>query len=105
MNLPYITADQSGPKHLQMTVTRAKFEQLTEQLTNRTREPVLKALSDAKLSPKDVDEVVLVGGSTRMPAVQKLVKEIFGKEPNRSINPDEVVAVGAAVQGAVLTGE
>ncbi|GMU23067.1 MAG: chaperone protein DnaK [Phycisphaerae bacterium] len=105
INLPFITADQSGPKHLQQTITRAKFEQLTEKLTERTRGPVMKALQDAKLSPKEVDEVVLVGGSTRMPAVGRLVKEIFGKEPNRSINPDEVVAVGAAIQGAVLAGE
>ena len=105
INLPYITADQAGPKHLQQTITRAKFEQLTEALTERTRKPVMQALSDAKLSPSDIDEVVLVGGSTRIPAVQKLVKEIFGKEPNRSINPDEVVAVGAAIQGAVLTGD
>jgi len=105
INLPYITADASGPKHLQMTITRAKFEQLTEHLTERCRGPVMRALQDAKLSPKDIDEVVLVGGSTRMPAVQRLVKEIFGKEPNRSINPDEVVAIGAAIQGAVLAGE
>ncbi len=105
INLPFITADQSGPKHLQQTLTRAKFEQLTEHLTERCRGPVNKALQDAKLSPREVDEVVLVGGSTRMPAVQRLVKEIFGKEPNKSINHDEVVAVGAAIQGAVLTGE
>lgn len=105
INLPFITADQAGPKHLQQTITRSKFEQLTEHLTERCRGPMLKALQDAKLSPKDVDEVVLVGGSTRMPAVQRAVKEVFGKEPNRSINPDEVVAVGAAIQGAVLTGE
>ncbi|MBP7935275.1 MAG: molecular chaperone DnaK [Phycisphaerae bacterium] len=105
INLPYITADQSGPKHLQETLTRAKFEHLTRDLTERCRGPVMKAIRDAKLSPKDIDEVVLVGGSTRMPAVQQLAKEIFGKEPNKSINPDEVVAVGAAIQGAVLTGE
>ncbi|HOW70045.1 MAG TPA: molecular chaperone DnaK, partial [Phycisphaerae bacterium] len=105
INLPYITADQSGPKHLQETLTRAKFEHLTRDLTERCRGPVMKAIKDAKLSPKDIDEVVLVGGSTRMPAVQQLAKEIFGKEPNKSINPDEVVAVGAAIQGAVLTGE
>jgi len=105
INLPFITADQTGPKHLQQTITRAKFEQLTEHLTERCRGPVMKALEDAKLSPRDVDEVVLVGGSTRMPVVQRLVKEIFGKDPNKSINPDEVVAVGAAVQGAVLAGE
>jgi len=105
INLPFITADQSGPKHLQMSLTRAKFEQLTEHLTERTRGPVLQALKDAKLSPSDIDEVVLVGGSTRTPAVQRLVKEIFGKEPNKSINPDEVVAVGAAIQASVLAGE
>jgi molecular chaperone DnaK len=105
INLPYITADASGPKHLQMTLTRAKFEQLVEHLVERCRGPVVQALKDAKLSPKDIDEVVLVGGSIRIPMVQRLVKEIFGKEPNRSINPDEVVAVGAAIQGAVLSGE
>ncbi|MEP0843722.1 MAG: molecular chaperone DnaK [Phycisphaerae bacterium] len=105
INLPFITADQTGPKHLQQTITRARFEQLTEKLTERCRGPVMKALEDAKLSPRDIDEVVLVGGSTRMPAVQRLAREIFGKEPNKSINPDEVVAVGAAVQGAVLAGE
>ncbi len=105
INLPYITADAGGPKHLQMTITRAKFEQLTDRLTDRCRGPVMQALKDAKLGPKDIDEVVLVGGSTRMPRVQQLVKEIFGKEPNKSVNPDEVVAVGAAIQGAVLSGE
>ncbi len=105
INLPFITADAAGPRHLQQTITRAKFEQLTEKLTERCRGPVLRALSDAKLSPKDIDEVVLVGGSTRMPAVQRLAREIFGKEPNKSINPDEVVAIGAAIQGAVLSGE
>jgi molecular chaperone DnaK len=106
INLPFITADQTGPKHLQQTLTRSKFEQLTQHLTERCRGPVMRALEDAKLSPKDIDEVVLVGGSTRTPAVQALVKEIFGgKEPNKSINPDEVVAVGAAIQGAVLAGE
>ncbi len=105
INLPFITADQSGPKHLQLNMTRSKFEQLTEKLTERCRGPVMKALEDGKLSPKDVDEVVLVGGSTRIPAVQQLVKDIFGKEPNRSINPDEVVAIGAAIQGAVLSGD
>ncbi len=105
INLPFITADQSGPKHLQEQLTRAKFEQLTQQLTERCRQPVMTALSDAKLSPRDIDEVVLVGGSTRTPAVQRLVRDMFGKEPNRSINPDEVVAVGAAIQGAVLAGE
>jgi len=105
INLPFITADQSGPKHLQQTLTRTKFEQLTEKLTERTREPVLRALKAAKVSASDIIEVVLVGGSTRIPAVQALVKEIFDREPNRSINPDEVVAVGAAIQGAILTGD
>jgi len=105
INLPFITADQSGPKHLQMSITRSKFEQLTEHLTERTRGPVMQALKAAKLSPSDIDEVVLVGGSIRMPAVQRLVKGIFGKEPNKSINPDEVVAVGAAIQGSVLAGD
>ncbi len=105
INLPYITADASGPKHMQMTLTRAKFEQLVDHLIERCRGPVMKALQDAKLSPRDVHEVVLVGGSTRIPRVKQLVKEVFGKDPDESINPDEVVAVGAAVQGAVLTGE
>jgi molecular chaperone DnaK len=105
INLPYITADAGGPKHLQLTITRAKFEQLADPLIERCRQPVLQALKDAKLTPKDIDEVVMVGGSTRIPKVQQLAKELFGKEPNRSINPDEVVAVGAAIQGAVLTGE
>ncbi len=105
ISLPFITADQSGPKHLQETLTRSKFEHLTRALTERTRGPALQALKDAKLTPADIDEVVLVGGSTRIPAVQALVKEIFGKDPNKSINPDEVVAVGAAIQGAVLSGD
>jgi molecular chaperone DnaK len=105
INLPYISADAGGPKHLQMTLTRAKFEQLTDHLTERCRGPVMQALKDAKLTAKDIDEVVLVGGSTRTPKVQQLVKEIFNKEPNMSVNPDEVVAVGAAIQGAVLSGE
>ncbi|MFO0840525.1 MAG: molecular chaperone DnaK [Phycisphaerae bacterium] len=105
INLPYITADAGGPKHLQMTLTRSKFEALVDHLIERCRGPVMRALQDAKLAPKDIHEVCLVGGSTRIPKVQQLVKDIFGKEPNRSINPDEVVAVGAAVQGAVLTGE
>jgi len=105
INLPYISADASGPKHLQMTLTRAKLEQLIGHLVERCRGPVMQALQDAKLSPKDVDEVVLVGGSTRIPMVQRLVRDMFGKEPNRSLNPDEVVAIGAAIQGAVLAGE
>ena len=106
INLPFITADQNGPKHLQMTITRAKFEQLITPLVERTRQPVLQALKDANLKPEQIDEVVLVGGSTRVPMVQKLVKELFnGKEPNRSVNPDEVVAIGAAIQGAIAKGD
>ncbi len=104
INLPFITADASGPKHLTMSITRAQFEKLTDSLFERCRGPVLTALKDAKLKPTEVDEVVLVGGSTRMPRVQQIVKEIFGKEPHKGVNPDEVVAVGAAIQGAVLTG-
>jgi len=105
INLPFITADQSGPKHLTMTITRAQFERLTDNLFERCRGPVLKAMDDAKLKPAEIDEVVLVGGSTRMPRVQQIVKDIFGKEPHKGVNPDEVVAIGAAIQGAVLTGE
>ena len=105
INLPFITADASGPKHLQTNVTRAKFEQLIDPLLDRCKGPCQTALRDAKLKPADVDEVILVGGSTRVPAVQALVKELFAKEPNRTVNPDEVVAVGAAIQAAVLTGE
>ena len=105
INLPYITATESGPKHLQLTITRSQFEQLTKHLTERCRGPVMEALEGAKMSAKNIDEVVLVGGSTRIPAVQALCRELFGKEPNRSINPDEVVAIGAAIQGAVLSGE
>ncbi|HEV8605057.1 MAG TPA: molecular chaperone DnaK [Tepidisphaeraceae bacterium] len=106
VNLPFITADQSGPKHMQMAITRAKFEQLINHLVEKCRKPVLDALRDAKLTPEQVDEVVLVGGSTRVPMVQRLVKELFkGKEPNRSVNPDEVVAVGAAVQASIATGQ
>src|SRR5437870_2955816 len=106
VNLPFITADQSGPKHMQMAITRAKFEQLINHLVEKCRKPVIDALRDAKLSPEQVDEVVLVGGSTRVPMVQRLVKELFkGKEPNRTVNPDEVVAIGAAIQGAIATGE
>ncbi|HUT32525.1 MAG TPA: molecular chaperone DnaK [Planctomycetota bacterium] len=106
INLPFITADASGPKHLHMSLTRAKLEQLTEPLLERTRRPVEQALKDAKLKPNQVDEVVLVGGMTRMPAVVATVKEIFGgKEPHKGVNPDEVVAVGAAIQGGVLSGE
>ncbi len=106
INLPYITADQSGPKHLLMKLTRAKFEQLSEHLVKRLRGPVEQALKDAGLKVSDIDEVVLVGGATRMPMVQALVREMTGgKEPNKSVNPDEVVAVGAAVQAGVLAGE
>src|SRR5207248_2371372 len=105
VNLPFITADQSGPKHMQIAVTRTKFEQLIQPLVEKCRRPVIDALKDANLKPEQVDEVVLVGGSTRVPMVQKLVKELFnGKEPNRSVNPDEVVAIGAAIQGAIATG-
>jgi len=105
INLPFITADASGPKHLQMKLTRAKFEQLVDHLVERCRGPVMRAMSDAHLSPKDIDEVVLVGGSTRVPKVQDLVRDLFGKEPHKGVNPDEVVAVGAAIQGGVLAGE
>jgi molecular chaperone DnaK len=105
INLPFITADANGPKHLQYTLTRSKFEQLTEDLTERTRKPFQDALKDAGLTPKDLDEVILVGGATRMPVIQNLVKELTGKEPHRGVNPDEVVAIGAAIQAGVLTGE
>jgi molecular chaperone DnaK len=106
VNLPFITADASGPKHLNMTITRAQFEQLTKDLVERTRAPVEQALSDAKLSADDIDEVILVGGSTRIPAVQELVRRLTkGKEPNMTVNPDEVVAIGAALQAGVLKGE
>jgi molecular chaperone DnaK len=105
INLPFITADQSGPKHLNYSLTRAKFEQLVDDLIKRTIPPMQQALKDAGLDPKDVDEVILVGGSTRIPKIQQIVKDFFGKEPNRSVNPDEVVGIGAAIQGAVLTGE
>src|SRR5687768_5938915 len=106
VNLPFITADQNGPKHLQMTINRSKFEQLITPLVEKTRKPVLDALKDAGLAAKQIDEVVLVGGSTRVPMVQRLVKELFaGKEPNRTVNPDEVVAIGAAIQGAIATGD
>jgi molecular chaperone DnaK len=105
INLPFITADQSGPKHLTMTISRSQFERLTDHLFDRCKAPVMRALEDAKLKASNIDEVVLVGGSTRMPRVQQIVKEIFGKEPHKGVNPDEVVAVGAAIQGAVLTGD
>ncbi|MBI5600628.1 MAG: molecular chaperone DnaK [Gemmatimonadetes bacterium] len=105
INLPFITADQSGPKHLNYQMTRAKFEQLVDDLITRTLGPMEKALKDAGMQPSEIDEVLLVGGSTRIPKVQEMVKKFFGKEPNKGVNPDEVVAVGAAIQGAVLTGE
>jgi len=106
VNLPFITADQTGPKHLEMTLTRAKFESLTADLTERCRGPFLAALKDANLTPQQIDEVVLVGGSTRMPVIQKLVKDLLGgKEPHKGVNPDEVVAIGAAIQAGVLKGE
>ncbi|MCL8209176.1 MAG: molecular chaperone DnaK [Actinomycetia bacterium] len=105
ISLPFITADQSGPKHLDMSLTRAKFEELTRHLTERCIGPFRQALADAGLTEKDIDEVVLVGGSTRMPAVQELVRRLTGKEPHRGVNPDEVVAIGAAIQAGVLAGE
>ena len=105
INLPFITADASGPKHLVVTLTRAKLEQLTADLIERSVGPVKQAMSDAKLSPGDVDEVILVGGQTRMPAVQETVRKLFGREPHKGVNPDEVVAVGAAIQAGVLGGE
>ena len=105
INLPFITADASGPKHLQMNISRAKFEELVDPLVERCKTPVQQALKDAKLSPSDIDEIVLVGGSTRVPKVQAMVKAIFGKDPNRGVNPDEVVALGAAIQGSVLAGD
>ncbi len=105
INLPYITADQSGPKHLTLKLTRAKFEQLVDEVVSRTMEPCRKAIADSGIPATEIDEVVLVGGSTRIPLVQQKVRELFGKEPNQTVNPDEVVAIGAAVQGGVLSGE
>lgn len=104
INLPYITADQTGPKHLVLTLTRAKFESLTEDLFKRLEQPCLNAIKDAGLAASEINEVILVGGSTRIPKVQEIVQEIFGREPNRGVNPDEVVAMGAAIQGGVLSG-
>ncbi len=104
VNLPFITADASGPKHLQLKLTRSKLEQLVEDIVSRSIGPCKQALKDAGLEPKDIDEVVLVGGQTRMPRIQQLVKELFGKEPHQGVNPDEVVAIGAAIQGGVLAG-
>ena len=105
INLPFITADQTGPKHLQMKLTRAKFEQLVDDLLQRTVQPVEQALADAGLEPSRIDEVVLVGGSTRVPKVQEIARELFGREPHKGVNPDEVVAIGAGVQAGVLAGE
>ena len=105
INLPYVTANETGPKHLVETLTRSKFDQLTESLVKRSMEPCQKALSDAGLSISDIDEVILVGGSTRMPKIQEEVEKFFGKKPSKGVNPDEVVAVGAAIQGGVLTGD
>jgi molecular chaperone DnaK len=105
INLPFITADAAGPKHLNITLTRSKLEQLVDDLVERTVGPCTKALADAKLSPSDIDEVILVGGQTRMPKVQEVVKKIFGKDPHKGVNPDEVVAIGAAIQGGVLAGD
>jgi molecular chaperone DnaK len=105
INLPFITADATGPKHLAMKLTRMRFEQMVDDILQKTMEPCKKAMADAGVTPQNIDEVVLVGGSTRIPKVQQLVKNMFGKEPNRTVNPDEVVAVGAAIQGGVLGGE
>jgi molecular chaperone DnaK len=105
VNLPYITADQSGPKHLNMKITRSKLEALTEDLIERTVEPCKKALEDAGLTPREIDDVILVGGQTRMPKVQSVVANLFGAEPRKDVNPDEAVAMGAAIQGSVLGGE
>ena len=105
VNLPFITADQSGPKHLNIDLTRSKFESLVDDLVQRTLKPCELALKDAGLSTSEIDQVILVGGSTRIPKIQEVVKEFFGKDPSKGVNPDEVVAVGAAIQGGVLTGE
>jgi len=105
VNLPFITADSSGPKHLVQTITRSKFEQLTEPYVNRLREAIVKALEDAKLKPNEIDECILVGGSTRIPFVQNICREVFGKEPNKTVNPDEAVAAGAAIQAGIISGD
>jgi len=105
INLPFITADATGPKHLAMKLTRMRFEQMVDDILQRTMEPCKKAMADAGVTPQNIDEVVMVGGSTRIPKIQQMVKNLFGKDPNRSVNPDEVVAVGAAIQGGVLGGE
>ena len=104
INLPYLSADATGPKHLVRTLTRAKFEQLADELIKRTIAPCKSALKNAKLKVSDIDEIILVGGTTRIPAIQNAVKEFFGKEPSKGVNPDEVVALGAAIQGGVLAG-
>ena len=104
INLPFVTADATGPKHMQVKLTRARLEQLVEDLLQRTMAPVKQALADAGVDPSKIDEMVLVGGSTRMPKVQQMVREFFGKEPHKGVNPDEVVAIGAAAQGGVLRG-
>ena len=105
INLPYVTATSSGPKHLVRTLTRAQFEKLADTLIQNTIKPCKVAMKDAGLSPSDIDEVILVGGSTRMPAIQKVVEDYFKKSPSKGVNPDEVVAIGAAIQGGVLTGD
>lgn len=105
VNLPFITADANGPKHLQKSLSRAKFEQMTEDLFERTKEPCRKALKDAGITPDKIDDILLVGGSTRMPKVLQIIKEIFGKEGSKSVNPDEAVAMGAAIQGGILGGD
>ena len=105
ISLPFVTADQSGPKHLNLTLSRSRFEQLVDDLVERTRKPCQGALSDAKLDPSDIDDVILVGGQTRSPIVQRMVKEIFGRDPHKGVNPDEVVAIGAAIQAGVLSGD
>ena len=105
INLPFITADASGAKHLQLSISRSKFEQLIDPLVERCRQPVLNALKDAKLKPSDIQEIVLVGGSIRVPKVQALVREMFGKEPHQGVNPDEVVSLGAAIQGGIIGGD
>ena len=105
INLPFITADATGPKHLDLTLTRAKFEELTHDLVEATIEPTRKALADSGLSVGEIDKILLVGGSSRIPAVQEAIKRVLGKEPTKNVNPDECVAVGAAIQGGVLVGE
>src|SRR4029450_11382384 len=105
INLPFITADASGPKHLTLTLPRSKLEPLVSDLVERTKGPVMRAVKDPGMSASDINEVVLVGGQTRMPAVQEMVKQVFGKEPHKGVNPDEVVAIGAAIQAGVLKGE